>query len=31
MYANREISRVGVDMNDLKHLIEDTKKILQVE
>ena len=31
MYANHEINRVGVDMNDLKHLIEDTKKILQVE
>lgn len=30
MYANHEINRVGVDMNDLKHLIEDTKKILQV-
>jgi hypothetical protein len=30
MHANQEINRVGVEMTDLKHLIEDTKKMLQV-
>ena len=30
MHANSEIQRVGVEMADLKHLIDLTKKTLQV-
>jgi hypothetical protein len=30
MHANSEINRVGVEMADLKHLLDITKKMLQV-